>query len=230
MSPRLHRLAGLLLALPVLLWMGTGLLFHVKHRYAEAYEPLAVPRPPATWAQARLAPAQVVARGLLSDGEPLVLLQHPSGRPAWLGLHAGAARAVDAESGAPLPLADAATARGWARAAVAASAHAQRYGALEGVAPEEAQLPSALLGGRALPAYAFHFSGGKRVTVGRVTGEVAQTGALNDFIDASYRVHYLQWTPWRAVNLGLLALAVGGMLLLAGTGLRLAVGRRPPQR
>ena len=109
---------------------------------------------------------------------------------------------------------------------MAASAHAQRYGALEEGAPEEALLPSPLLGGRELPAYAFRFSGGKRVTVARLTGEVAQTGALNDFIDASYRVHYLQWTPWRAVNLALLALAVPLMLLLAATGLRLAFRRR----
>ena len=226
MLPRLHRLAGLLLALPVLLWMGTGVLFHVKHRYAEAYEPLAVPRPPARWAQAQLTPAALVARGALAADGPLVLLQHPSGRAVWLGLHEGAVRAVDAEHGEALPLADAQTARAWALAAVAASAHAGRYGALEPGAPAEALQPSALLVGRELPAYAFHFSGGKRVTVGRVTGEVTQTGALNDFIDASYRLHYLQWTPWRAMNLGLLALAVPLMLLLAFSGLQLAFGRR----
>ncbi|MBF5046624.1 hypothetical protein FGE12_29670 [Aggregicoccus sp. 17bor-14] len=232
-SPRplhrsLHRLCGLLLTLPVLLWMGTGVLFHVKHRYAEAYEPLAVPLPPGTpsaWTEARRAPAELLAAGLLDAAGPLVLQRHPSGRPVLLGLHAGAGRAVDAGTGAVLPLADAATARAWALAAVAASAHAARYGTLAAALPEETQHASALLG-RELPAYAFEFSGGKRVTVDRVTGEVAQTGALNDFIDASYRVHYLQWTPWRPLNLLLLALAVPGMLLLAGSGLWLARGRR----
>ena len=193
-----HRLAGLALTLPVLLWMGTGVLFHVKHRYAEAYEPLAVPLPGASsWSRAAQAPAQLVAAGALDAEGPLALVHHPSGRPAYLGLHAGAPRALDAGTGAPLPLADAATARAWALAAVRASAHAQRYGAPEDAPPTETQHASALLGGRALPAYAFAFSGGKQVTVDRLTGEVSQTGALNDFIDATYRVHYLQWTPWR---------------------------------
>lgn len=221
-----HRLLGLALSLPVLLWMGTGVLFHVKHRYAEAYEPLAVPRPPASWTGARLAPAEALAAGGLDAHGPLALLQHPSGRPAYVGLRAGGeAAAVDAASGAALGLADVDTARAWALAGVGASAHAARYGSLLPGAPRGTVHASALLGGRELPAYAFAFSGGKQVTVDRLTGELAQTGALNDFIDATYRVHYLQWTPWRAVNLALLALAVPAMLLLAASGLWLALRR-----
>ncbi len=54
--------------------MATGTLFHVKHWYAEAYEALKVP-PPASlpWAEARLSPSELVARGLVGPEAPLAL-------------------------------------------------------------------------------------------------------------------------------------------------------------
>ncbi len=227
MPPRFHRLLGLVLALPLAVWMTTGTLFHFKHRYGEAYEALKVPAPASvSWAGARLAPADLVARGLVGPEAPLALAVHPSGRPVYLGVLGGEARAVDARDGALVAPADAALARAWALAAVGASAHAARYGAPEGP-PEEATHLSSLLGLEA-PAFRFRFSGGKSVTVNRLTGELAQTGDLNDFIDFTYRLHYLQWTPWRPVNLALLALAIPLVLGLAVTGLRLAFGRRAP--
>lgn len=224
---RLHRLAGLALALPVFLWMGTGLLFHVKHRYGEAYEALAVPQQaPAPWTEARLAPAELVARGVVEAQAPLVLLRHPSGEAAYLGVKETRPVLLSAVDGRALPLADLETSREWARRAVAASAHATRYGVPEGEATEGEHFSTQL--GRALPAHVFRFSGGKVVTVNRLTGEVVQTGALNDFIDFTYRLHYLQWTPWRPVNLALLALAVPLMVWLAVSGLRMSV--RPARR
>lgn len=57
--------------------------------------------------------------------------------------------------------------------------------------------------------------------VDRVTLEIAQTGDLNDFIDLTYRVHYLQWTPWKAVNVALVLMAAPLALGLAATGLRM---------
>lgn len=111
----LHRLAGLALALPLLLWMGTGALFHLEHRYGEAYEPLAAPPPPAVaWGEARVAPAQ---------------------------LGAGA-------------------------------------------------------------------------------------GALNRFIDLTYELHSLRWTPWPPVNLALLCVAMPAMVALALSGVWLWARRR----
>ena len=74
------------------------------------------------------------------------------------------------------------------------------------------------------PSLDLSFSGGKTVTVDRLTGEIAQTGALNDWIDFTYRVHYLQWTPWKAVNVALVLLAVPLVLGLAVSGLRMAFG------
>jgi hypothetical protein len=146
----------------------------------------------------------------------------------YLGVLGGEARAVDARDGSVLPAADVALARAWALASVEASAYAARYGAPVGT-PEEAAHFSSLLG-RELPAFRFRFSGGKVVTVNRLTGEVSQTGELNDFIDFTYRLHYLRWTPWQPVNVALLVLAIPLVLGLAVTGLRMAFGRRasPP--
>jgi hypothetical protein len=207
--------------------MTTGTLFHIKHRYAEAYEALKVPAPVAVaWGEARLSPSEVVSQGLLGREGPLALALHPSGRPVYLGVLGGEARAVDVRDGALLALADVSLARSWAVAAVGASAHAARYGAPVG-APEEVAQFSALLG-RDVPAFRFRFSGGKAVTVNRLTGEVAQTGELNDFIDFTYRLHYLQWTPWQPVNVALVAVAIPLVLGLAFTGLRMAFGRRAP--
>jgi hypothetical protein len=139
MRPRLHRLLGLVLALPLAVWMTTGTLFHLKHRYDEAYEPLKVP-PPATvpWEEARLSPADVVARGLLGAEVPLALSVHPSGQPVYLGVLGGEPRAVGAREGAVLPAADVELARAWALAAVGASSHAARYGAPVGPLEEAA--------------------------------------------------------------------------------------------
>ncbi len=227
MRTRLHRLLGLVLALPLGVWMTTGTLFHLKHRYDEAYEPLKVPAPTVVpWGDARLAPADVVARGLLGREVPLALAVHPGGQPVYLGVLGGEARAVDARDGSVLPAADAALARAWALASVEASAHAARYGTPVGT-PEEASHFSSLFG-RELPAFRFRFSGAKVVTVNRLTGEVSQTGELNDFIDFTYRLHYLRWTPWQPVNVALLVLAIPLVLGLAVTGLRMAFGRRVP--
>lgn len=227
---RLHRIVGSLLVLPLVVWIATGVLFHVKHRYDEAYEALAVPPERAPdWASARLAPADVLARARVEP--PLVLGVHPSGALAYFARRADAPIAIDATSGAELALAGEADARRWIAAALARSPHAARHGELVAeVAPLATNVRSTRTG-VADPALVFETTGAKRITVDRVTGELAQTGALNDFIDATYALHYLQWTPWSAVNVGLVLVALPLVLLLAATGVRLlfakasAVGR-----
>ncbi len=195
--------------------MVTGALFHVKHRYDEAYEALRVPLPSHSFRDARVSAAEVL--GLLDapDARP-VLFAHPSGKAAWIVQAAAGPVLVDAATGEPIPQASSDVAVEWARAAVAHSAHAHRYG--EVVGQEEAAATS-LLGGGRHPALVVHFEGGKRVTVDRLTGELTQTGALNDFIDWTYRVHYLQWTPWKGVNVALVIVAVPLVLSLALSGL-----------
>lgn len=217
---RLHRIVGSLLVLPLVVWIATGVLFHVKHRYDEAYEALAVPpeRTP-DWASARLAPADALALARVEP--PLVLAAHPSGVLAYFARRAGVPVAIDASSGAELPPADEAGARRWIAAALARSPHAARHGELvHGVAPRATSMRSTRTGVDD-PALVFETTGAKRISVDLVTGELVHTGALNDFIDATYALHYLQWTPWRAANVVLVLVAAPLALGLAFTGARL---------
>ena len=219
-----HRLAGLLALLPLALWIGTGLLFHLKPGWDEAYEPLAAPPPgPLPWERVVFSPAALKARGLLDAG-PVVLAAHPAGLVAYFGRRDGRPAAADGTSGDAIPPASEETARTYAAAAVAASRHARSYGAILSTAPTAHR--SALTGADD-PAFLFRTSGGKRVVVDRVTGEVSQDGTLNDRIDLLYRVHYLQWTPWKPANAVLVLAASVLVLLLAATGLRLSRASPP---
>ena len=220
-----HRVAGLLLLLPLLLWIATGLLFHVKPGWDEAYEALATPPPgPLPWERVVFSPAALKARGLLDAG-PVVLAPHPTGLVAYFGRRGGLPAAADGTSGDPVPQADEETARTYAVAAIDASRHARSYGTI--VSAERTSHRSPLTGAED-PAFLFRTSGGKRVVVDRVTGEVTQDGTLNERIDLLYRVHYLKWTPWQPVNAALVLAASFLVLLLATTGLRLALA--PPSR
>lgn len=224
-----HRTLGVSLALPLVVWAVTGLLFHVKHRYAEAYESLRVPTPVPDLATARLAPADLASRSLVDAGTTPRLAAHPSGRLAWIGAKGGRTVAFDAATGEAIGPADDLGARSWAERAVAASPNASRYGAI--TSSRTATRRSSLSSGES-PALRFGFSGAKVVTVDLLTGEVEQTGALNDYIDATYKLHYLQWTPWKGVNVALVLVAIPALLLLALTGFRLFVAgawqdRRP---
>jgi hypothetical protein len=214
----IHRIAGAGLVLPLVLWIGTGLLFHVKPGWDEAYEPLAAP-PPGTppWERVVFSPAAVKARGLLDPG-PVALAPHPSGLVAYFGCRDGRTAAVDGTSGDPIPPASEGVARAFALAAISASRHDASYGTI--LSTEPAVHRSSLTGTEG-PAFLFLTSGGKRVLVDRVTGEVSQSGALNDRIDLLYRIHYLQWTPWRPVNVGLVLGASLLVLLLGASGVRL---------
>lgn len=217
-----HRLAGLVLVVPLVLWIGTGLLFHVKPGWDEAYESLAAPSPgPLPWERVVFSPAAVKARGLLDPG-PVSLAPHPSGLVAWFGLKEGRPAAVDGTSGESIPSASEGAARAFALAAISASRHAASYGRIVSVEPDAHR--SALTGVEN-PALLFRTSGGKRILVDRITGEVNQSGKLNESIDLLYRIHYLQWTPWKPVNVGLVLAASLLVFLVAASGFRLAFTR-----
>jgi hypothetical protein len=227
-APRVHRAAGLLLVAPLLLWIATGLLFHVKPGWDAAYETLAAPPPgPLPWERVVFSPAMLEARGLLDPG-PVALAPHPSGLVAVYGRRAGLPAAVDGTSGEPIPAAPEESARAFALAAIGASRHAGRYGAI--LPGAEAAVHRSALTGADDPAFLFRTAGGHRLLVDRVTGEVSQESALRDRIELLYRVHYLQWTPWGPFNAALVVAASLLVLLLAGSGIRLLLARpaRPP--
>jgi hypothetical protein len=225
MTRRFHRLLGLSLVLPLVLWIATGLLFHVKHRYAEAYETLQAPaRGAADLSRFTVSAAQAAATGFFDKGCVPRFALRPDGRGAWFGRKEGHGVAVDAATGEPLREAEEDISSEWGLTAVRASAHAARYGVPVAIGSARHAHSSPLTLSQN-PSLDLSFSGGKTVTVDRLTGEIAQTGALNDWIDFTYRVHYLQWTSWKAVNVGLVLVAVPLVLALAATGLKMALGR-----
>src|SRR5712692_3430615 len=94
-----HRLLGLTLAAPLVLWITTGLLFHIKHRYKEAYEPLKALAPLFDLRLARVSPGDLLEKELV-DATPVPRFEvRPDGIAAWFGRKSGVGVAVDAASG-----------------------------------------------------------------------------------------------------------------------------------
>ena len=95
----LHRLAGILVAIPILIWMSTGLLFHIKHRYVEAYEQLQTPAERSSWDLVTVNPAQLVRQEKLDADGPISLSRHPSGVMVYFAHSKGRPVAIDGASG-----------------------------------------------------------------------------------------------------------------------------------
>jgi uncharacterized iron-regulated membrane protein len=148
---------------------------------------------------------------------------HPSKTPAYAGTRGSAPVVVSATTGEYISEAVDDELKHWADDAVGQSQNAARYGAI--VNRSSGKRLSALTGAED-PAGVFEYSEGKTVTVDRLTGEMSQTGTINDWIDWTYRVHYLQWTPWHWVNIVFVLIAVPLTLGLALSGLWLAFGPR----
>lgn len=210
------------MALPLFVWIATGVLFNVKYRYAEAYETLAM-HSAKSWNSARVSPADLVEDRKLDASGKVSLFMHPSGMPAYAGVRENMPVAVNATSGDPMPEASEGEAGRWADAAIAESPNASSYGTVQGI--REGTHVSSMTG-VSDPAFVLEYSGGKNVTVDRITGEMSQTGKLNDWIDWTYRLHYLQWTRWRFVNIALVLVATPLTLGLAFSGLVMAFGKR----
>lgn len=224
-----HKIAGAILALQLVLWTVTGFLFNYKFRYEEAYESLrAVPaagNPAAPWAN----PADAIGRaGLDPAAVRRVALLHDNRGYLYL-FDAGAESApdvklADARTGDPVALLDAAGAEAALRSALTQSPNAATYGAVRGAR----QVPaSSVLLGRETPAWELELDSGQTVTVNAVTGEIARTALLNSVIDWTYRVHYMQYTPWKTVNTVVVMIFLALVLSLVGSGLRMLIVLRP---
>jgi len=225
MTRTLHRLIGITMAIPLFLWIVTGILFNVKYRYAEAYEPLAlkIPFTAGAWNEALVSPGELVSSGKIDGQSRISLFMHPSKTPAYAGVRGGTPVVVNAVTGDYISEAMDDELKHWADDAVGQSQNAAHYGAI--VKRTSGTRLSALTGVMD-SAGVFEYSEGKTVTVDRLTGEMSQTGRINDWIDWTYRVHYLQWTPWHWMNIVLILIAVPLTLGLAASGLRMAFGPR----
>lgn len=226
-----HKIAGAILALQIVLWTVTGFLFNWKYRYDEAYESLkpavAAPATPGAWVSpadaARacgLDPAAVRRVELLHDhrGTVYALVSGADARPQ---LHL-----ASAATGAPLAPLDAAGATDALRSALEGSRHAGTYGSV--IAARQIASDSALLG-QETPAWELSLDSGQTVTVNAYTSEITRTAPLNQWIDWTYRVHYMQYTPWKPVNIALVVAFLLLLLSLVASGLRMLLGGSRPR-
>lgn len=210
---RVHRIAGVALAVPFLVWTASGLLFLVKPGWSGAYEMLDGFQDAPVDASAVL-PVRTVVRGVAA---PERMLRADLRATALGPVYRIRARAedgsaidaiVDAHSGtvlSPLAIEDA------ERIAVDAASRARqadRYGAVTG---REEDATHARI----------RFAGGAVVTVGREDLSVRQSGPDTDRIDALYRAHYLQWTGIETVDRVFAVAAIAATWLLTAVGLSL---------
>ncbi len=226
-----HKIAGAILALQLVLWTLTGFLFNYKYRYDEAYEPLkpvaAAPVSPGTWVSpadaARacgLDPTAIRRVEMLNDhrGVLYVLGSGTETAPQFV--------LANAATGAPVAPLDAAGATAALRSALQSSPNAGRYGTV--TATRQVSTPSAALGAET-PAWELTLDSGHIITVNSVTAEISHTSMLNSWIDWTYRIHYMQYTPWKPVNI---SLVVGFSLLLLSlvtSGLRMLLSSDRPR-
>jgi hypothetical protein len=226
-----HKIAGAILALQLVLWTLTGFLFNYKYRYDEAYEPLK-PAPAArestgAWVSpadaarsAGVDPAAVRRVEMLHDhrGTLYVLATGTESAPQFT--------LASATTGAPVAPLDASGATAALRSALEASPNRDRYGTV--TATRQLTAPSAALG-TATPAWELDLDTGQTITVNAVTAEISHTALLNSWIDWTYRIHYMQYTPWKPVNI---TIVVGFSLLLLSlvtSGLRMLLSADRPR-
>ena len=193
----IHRRIGLVLALPLVLWASTGLVFLVKPGYGAAYAPLRAPLVPLSGTATLPArPDWLEVRRFAT-----VLGEHVVVRTAD-GLHQ-----VDPVSGAPRQAPPAADLEALMRAALAADP--ARYGSI--VSRDGLEVTT---------------STGARVRLDWDTMTFSQRGRDTDLIDGLYRVHYLQWTGIAAIDRVLGVVGPVGMIVLTAIGLALSRERK----
>jgi hypothetical protein len=223
-----HKVAGAILALQILAWIVTGLLFNYKFRYDEAYEPLSAPPSASTAPNTWVSPADAMARaGLPLETLRNVRLFHDARGYLYL-LETGTedtpvVHLADARTGDAVAPLDEAGAAVVLKSALATSKFASSYGAVARSRPVDAESP---LLGHAAPGWEFTLASGQRLTVNAVTAEVTHAALLNDVIDWTYRVHYMQYTPWKTVNIVIVLIFLALLLSLVLSGLRMLIGTR----
>lgn len=185
----LHRILGIVLLLPLLLWATTGAVFLVKPGYDAAYEQIApklypIDEPLHVEGMSRWSDIRIIKTIL---GSHLLVLDNNH----WK--HLDPATLEPRQNPTPDDV--------LALVADALQGRSERYGTINRV--------------EGLAAYT---DTGVVVTLDWDTLSLRQTGPDTSIIDMLYRIHYLQWTPSPALNqlLGVLGLTLLFTLTVLG--------------
>jgi uncharacterized iron-regulated membrane protein len=190
---RLHRILGLILLLPLLGWALTGLVFFIKPGYTEAYQPLLTKTYPIDKSWAI---------------EPVEQWQDIRLVKTILGTHLLVTNGAETKHLTPSTLQLKAPPTSIQLTALikdAISVNQDRYGNIVGIKNNTAFTNT-----------------GVEISLDWNTLKLSQRGQDTELIDLIYKVHYLQWTPFGAMNeiLGfvgliiLIALTVFGAMLV----------------
>jgi uncharacterized iron-regulated membrane protein len=223
-----HRVAGAVVALQLLIWIATGLFFNGKYRYDEAYEQLA-PVPALTdSASPWVSPLDALERSGIGESplRNVYLLHDNRGYLYLFDVGSDAAPALylaDARTGQSVPALDAEGAEATLRSALQRSKHSERYGAVKSAI--KTAKTSALVG-RETDAWELTLETGQQVVVTAYTAEISHDALLNSAIDWTYRIHYLQYTPWKTVNIALVLIFSVLTLSLVASGITMLVEKR----
>ncbi len=194
---RIHKIVGVVLAIPLLGWALTGIVFLTKPGYQGAYEQLAIKtypleqtfslQPLVNWHEARLV-RTVLGYHLLLAG---------NGRRAHLDPQSLETRRLPSDADIKRLVYD------------AIGTDSQRYGAIV-----------AVNGGRVMT------STGVEITLDWPTLSLAQAGRDTRFLNGLYKIHYLQWLgrPIPDALLGVSGIVL--LLSLTGLGLAVLVSSR----
>lgn len=234
---RLHRLLGLLLALPCVLWGLSGMILAWKNWARDTAPPPAPPpRMQAAARPFRVPVAAALAATLRPEPPRAVEWRHVLGAPRYLIRYAAAPAPllVDGESGLLLtgtPAIDAALAGRIAEAEAPADTTVARV-------VLQTQPTLYYPRGFELPIYRVTLSSGDDIYVSPTTGDALPRvdGRFRLIRLAFYGLHVWRFVPGEAPYASYLVLmtAAGGLVLLGTTGgllaLRVARGRRRPGR
>lgn len=193
---RVHRWLAIVLAVLLVVWSLTGLLFHLKPGWGRAYDMLSVERHDRPLALETLQPVAAIHT---VDGAPIIKLElfDSAKGPLYRARTQTGSALFDARTGTQLLLSQE---DAWLLATDAISRSSERAAYGE---PAETSVTNDTI--------KLVMSGGPVLLVGRNDARISQRGSDTDRIDWLYRIHYLQWTGNHTVDR---VLAIAGLLLI----------------
>jgi hypothetical protein len=193
---KLHKYVGLALLLPFLGWILTGVVFLIKPGYAAAYERL----------HPKFYPLEEVIEFQPSPDWQAIQIKKTVLGKHLLVMQDGSWLQLDWHSLEPLPRPSDTEIMRLLQDAVAQNA--ERYGVVESVAEN-----------------VFETSTGVELTLDWHSLTIQQRGRDTRFIGALYKIHYLQWSGLKTVDLVLGVLGLFALLIVVVCGV--VLWRRP---